>query len=108
MSQRESSEQRQWIGSSPRFTTKLHLQSRREQTVGRPRLVGRLKAGLEITLTVVAAPQAPASRQRGSTTQQPLIDAPTAVLACAKGSWGPKKAGELLAGDGRWHEPWIA
>jgi glucose-6-phosphate 1-dehydrogenase len=39
---------------------------------------------------------------------QPLLDAPPAVLAYAPGSWGPKKADELLAGHGRWHDPWIA
>jgi glucose-6-phosphate 1-dehydrogenase len=39
---------------------------------------------------------------------QPLLDAPPPVLAYAPGSWGPKKADDLLAGHGRWHEPWIA
>ncbi len=39
---------------------------------------------------------------------QPLLDAPPPVLAYAPGSWGPKKADELLAGHGRWHDPWIA
>ena len=39
---------------------------------------------------------------------QPLLDAPPPVLAYAPGSWGPKKADDLLAGHGRWHEPWIS
>jgi glucose-6-phosphate 1-dehydrogenase len=39
---------------------------------------------------------------------QPLLDAPPPVLPYAPGSWGPEAADELLAGLGRWHEPWIA
>jgi glucose-6-phosphate 1-dehydrogenase len=38
---------------------------------------------------------------------QPLLDAPPPVLAYAPGSWGPKAADKLVAGHGRWHEPWI-
>ena len=26
----------------------------------------------------------------------------------AKGSWGPAQGAEVLAGHGRWHEPWVA
>jgi len=37
---------------------------------------------------------------------QPLLDAPPAVLPYAKGSWGPAAADGLVAGHGRWHEPW--
>jgi glucose-6-phosphate 1-dehydrogenase len=37
---------------------------------------------------------------------QPLLDAPPPVHAYAPGSWGPKEADELVAGHGRWHEPW--
>jgi glucose-6-phosphate 1-dehydrogenase len=39
---------------------------------------------------------------------QPLLDAPPPVHAYAKGSWGPPEADRLLAGEGRWHEPWVA
>jgi glucose-6-phosphate 1-dehydrogenase len=39
---------------------------------------------------------------------QPLIDAPPPVHPYAPGSWGPAAASRLLAGRGRWHEPWIA
>jgi glucose-6-phosphate 1-dehydrogenase len=39
---------------------------------------------------------------------QPLLDAPPPVNPYAKGSWGPAEADRLLAGEGRWHEPWVA
>jgi glucose-6-phosphate 1-dehydrogenase len=39
---------------------------------------------------------------------QPLLDAPPPVHAYEQGSWGPDAADSLLAGRGRWHEPWIA
>ena len=39
---------------------------------------------------------------------QPLLDAPGPVHAYAPGSWGPTAADGLLAGHGRWHEPWVA
>ena len=39
---------------------------------------------------------------------QPLLDSPPPVHPYAPGSWGPKEADELVAGHGRWHEPWIA
>jgi glucose-6-phosphate 1-dehydrogenase len=38
---------------------------------------------------------------------QPLLDAPPRVHPYAKGSWGPPAADELIAGHGRWHEPWV-
>ena len=38
---------------------------------------------------------------------QPLIDSPPPVHSYAPGSWGPAEADELVAGHGRWHEPWI-
>jgi glucose-6-phosphate 1-dehydrogenase len=38
---------------------------------------------------------------------QPLLDAPPPVHAYEPGSWGPEAASELVAGQGRWHEPWI-
>jgi glucose-6-phosphate 1-dehydrogenase len=39
---------------------------------------------------------------------QPLLDAPPPVHPYAPGTWGPAAADELLAGQGRWHGPWIA
>jgi glucose-6-phosphate 1-dehydrogenase len=39
---------------------------------------------------------------------QPLLDAPPPVHAYTPGSWGPSEADKLVAGHGRWHEPWIA
>jgi glucose-6-phosphate 1-dehydrogenase len=39
---------------------------------------------------------------------QPLLDAPPPVHSYAKGTWGPPEADRLLAGTGRWHEPWVA
>jgi glucose-6-phosphate 1-dehydrogenase len=38
---------------------------------------------------------------------QPLLDAPPPVHPYAPGSWGPGAADALLAGHGRWYEPWI-
>jgi glucose-6-phosphate 1-dehydrogenase len=39
---------------------------------------------------------------------QPLLDAPPPVHIYEPGSWGPTEAADkLLAGHGRWHEPWI-
>jgi glucose-6-phosphate 1-dehydrogenase len=39
---------------------------------------------------------------------QPLLEAPPPVHPYAKGTWGPAEADQLLAGEGRWHEPWVA
>jgi glucose-6-phosphate 1-dehydrogenase len=39
---------------------------------------------------------------------QPLLDDPPPVHAYAPGSWGPEAADQLVAGHGRWHEPWVA
>jgi glucose-6-phosphate 1-dehydrogenase len=39
---------------------------------------------------------------------QPLLDSPPPVHPYAPGSWGPDAADELLAGYGRWHEPWMS
>jgi glucose-6-phosphate 1-dehydrogenase len=39
---------------------------------------------------------------------QPLLDDPPPVHAYEPGSWGPTAADELVAGHGRWHEPWIS
>jgi len=38
---------------------------------------------------------------------QPLIDNPPPVHPYAPGSWGPKEADSVIAGYGRWHEPWV-
>ena len=38
----------------------------------------------------------------------PLLEAPPPVHPYPKGSWGPPEADELVAGQGRWHEPWVA
>ena len=39
---------------------------------------------------------------------QPLLDAPPKVHTYAPGSWGPAAADDLVAGLGRWHEPWMS
>ena len=38
---------------------------------------------------------------------QPLLDAAPPVHPYAQGSWGTEAADELVAGHGRWHEPWV-
>ena len=39
---------------------------------------------------------------------QPLLDAPPPVHRYEPGSWGPVEAADkLMAGHGRWHEPWF-
>jgi glucose-6-phosphate 1-dehydrogenase len=38
---------------------------------------------------------------------QPLLDDPSPVHTYEKGSWGPPEADRLLAGIGRWHDPWL-
>jgi len=38
---------------------------------------------------------------------QPLIDSPPPVHSYAPGSLGPAEADGLVAGHGRWHEPWV-
>jgi glucose-6-phosphate 1-dehydrogenase len=37
---------------------------------------------------------------------QPLLEAPPPADSYAPGTWGPPTASALLAGHGRWHEPW--
>jgi glucose-6-phosphate 1-dehydrogenase len=37
----------------------------------------------------------------------PLIESPPPVHPYAPGSWGPEAADDVVAGFGRWHEPWI-
>jgi glucose-6-phosphate 1-dehydrogenase len=37
---------------------------------------------------------------------QPLLDAPPPVESYPPGTWGPPAADALVAGHGRWHEPW--
>ena len=39
---------------------------------------------------------------------QPLLDNPPPVHPYAPGSWGPQEADKLVAGHGRWHEPWMS
>jgi len=39
---------------------------------------------------------------------QPLLDNPPPVQPYEPGSWGPEAADRLLAGYGRWHQPWVA
>ena len=38
---------------------------------------------------------------------EPLIDAPPPVHSYAPKSWGPDAASALVAGHGRWRDPWI-
>ncbi len=38
---------------------------------------------------------------------QPLLDAPPPVHPYAQGSWGPEAANDLVAGHGRWQQPWV-
>ncbi len=38
---------------------------------------------------------------------QPLLDAPPPVHGYAPGSWGPTAADKLVAGHGRWRDPWV-
>jgi glucose-6-phosphate 1-dehydrogenase len=37
-----------------------------------------------------------------------LLEHPPPVHPYAKGSWGPAETEQVLAGHGRWHEPWVA
>jgi glucose-6-phosphate 1-dehydrogenase len=39
---------------------------------------------------------------------QPLLDDPPPVHVYSPGSWGPDAADALLAGHGRWQDPWIS
>src|SRR6478672_148295 len=39
---------------------------------------------------------------------QPLLDDPPPVHTYEPGSWGPAAADELVAGHGRWRDPWIS
>ncbi len=38
----------------------------------------------------------------------PLLEHPPPVHPYAKGSWGPEAGEQVLAGHGRWHDPWVA
>ena len=38
---------------------------------------------------------------------QPLLEAPPSVHLYPPGSWGPPEADALVAGHGRWNDPWI-
>jgi glucose-6-phosphate 1-dehydrogenase len=37
---------------------------------------------------------------------QPLLAAPPPAHSYAPGTWGPPAADALVAGHGRWHQPW--
>jgi glucose-6-phosphate 1-dehydrogenase len=39
---------------------------------------------------------------------EPLLDDPPPVHPYKPGSWGPEAADELVAGHGRWYQPWIS
>ncbi len=39
---------------------------------------------------------------------QPLLDDPPPVHPYQPGTWGPEEANELVAGHGRWQDPWIS
>ena len=36
---------------------------------------------------------------------QPVLDNPPPVVSYEPGTWGPPEAGNLIAGDGTWHNP---
>jgi glucose-6-phosphate 1-dehydrogenase len=38
---------------------------------------------------------------------QPLLDHPAPIQTYAPGTWGPDDASTPLAGEGRWHDPWL-
>jgi len=38
----------------------------------------------------------------------PLLEQPPPVHTYPQGSWGPDAAEQVLAGHGRWHDPWVA
>ena len=38
---------------------------------------------------------------------QPLLDAPPPVHKYEQGSWGPEAANTLVAGHGKWYDPWV-
>jgi glucose-6-phosphate 1-dehydrogenase len=37
----------------------------------------------------------------------PLIESPPPVHPYEPGTWGPEEADAVVAGHGRWHEPWV-
>jgi glucose-6-phosphate 1-dehydrogenase len=39
---------------------------------------------------------------------QPLLDAPPPVHPYPQGSWGPSAGDDVVAGHGRWHDPWLS
>jgi glucose-6-phosphate 1-dehydrogenase len=39
---------------------------------------------------------------------QPLLDNPPPAQPYAVGTWGPAAADAVVAGHGRWHEPWVS
>ena len=38
---------------------------------------------------------------------QPLLDHPSPLEIYPMGSWGPRRADEVIRGFGRWHHPWL-
>jgi glucose-6-phosphate 1-dehydrogenase len=38
----------------------------------------------------------------------PLVETPPPVHPYPPGSWGPEEGNRMLAGTGRWHDPWVA
>ncbi len=38
---------------------------------------------------------------------QPLLDDPPPVHPYETGSWGPEAARGVVAGHGKWHDPWL-
>ena len=39
---------------------------------------------------------------------EPLVAPPPPVHPYEPGSWGPEAADSVVAGHGRWHDPWVA
>jgi glucose-6-phosphate 1-dehydrogenase len=39
---------------------------------------------------------------------EPLVADPPPVHPYEPGSWGPPAADSVVAGHGRWHDPWVA
>ena len=56
--------------------------------------------------TAPGSPARTASRRRGGSCSR-CSTRPHPSTPTRPGSWGPEAADELLAGHGRWHEPWI-
>jgi hypothetical protein len=44
---------------------------------------------------------------RGWPGRWPLLDRPSGVRPCPRGSWGPDDAETLVHGHPRWQQPWL-